>query len=58
MKKIARFFIGVKSEMAKVRWPIKNEMVKYSIATVAFVILFCAIFSVTDIVIAGLRTIV
>ena len=29
MKKLARFFIGVKSEMKKVRWPLKKEMIKY-----------------------------
>lgn len=56
MKKLARFFIGVKSEMKKVRWPLKKEMIKYSIATVVFVIFFCMIFSLTDIIIAGLRT--
>ena len=40
MKKIAKFFVGVKKEMAKVRWPNKKEMITYSIATISFVLIF------------------
>ena len=41
-----RFMIfcnGVKSEAKKVRWTSKKDMVKYSIATIVFMI-FCSIF--------------
>ncbi len=31
---------GVKSEFKKVRWPNKKEMLKYSIATISFIIFF------------------
>ena len=31
---------GVKSEFKKVRWPSKKEMVKYSIATITFILFF------------------
>jgi preprotein translocase subunit SecE len=58
MKKIAKFFIGVKKEMIKVRWPKKKEMVTYSIATIIFVIFFALFFSVLDVTIAGLKTLV
>ncbi len=34
------WFKGVKSEFKKVRWPSKKEMVKYSIATIIFIIFF------------------
>lgn len=34
----------VKSEMKKVKWPTKKEMVKYTISTLAFVILFALFF--------------
>lgn len=37
------FINGVKSETAKVRWTSKNDMIKYSIATIVFII-FCSIF--------------
>lgn len=34
----------VKNEMKKVKWPTKKEMVKYTISTLAFVILFALFF--------------
>ncbi len=34
------WFHGVKSEFKKVRWPNKKEMLKYSIATISFIIFF------------------
>ena len=37
------FCNGVKSEFLRVHWPNKSDMVKYSIATVFFII-FCALF--------------
>lgn len=37
------FCHGVKSEFNKVHWPSKKDMVKYSIATIIFVI-FCGLF--------------
>lgn len=37
------FCHGVKSEFKKVHWPSKKDMVKYSIATIFFII-FCALF--------------
>lgn len=37
------FCHGVKSECSKVHWPGKNDMLRYSIATIGFII-FCALF--------------
>lgn len=37
------FCHGVKSEFSKVHWPSKKDMVRYSIATIFFII-FCALF--------------
>ena len=37
------FCHGVKSEFNKVHWPSRKDMVKYSIATIVFVI-FCGLF--------------
>ncbi len=37
------FCHGVKSETAKVHWPGKNDMIKYSVATIVFII-FCSLF--------------
>lgn len=52
MKKIAQFFIGVKGEMKKVKFPNKKEMTTYSIATLAFILIFAVFFSMTDFVLA------
>lgn len=40
MKKIMEFFKNVKKEMKKVKWPSKKDMVKYSLATIIFIIFF------------------
>lgn len=37
------FVNGVKSETGKVRWTSKSDMIKYSIATIIFII-FCSLF--------------
>lgn len=37
------FCHGVKSEISKVHWPGKNDMVRYSIATIVFIV-FCSLF--------------
>ena len=48
MKAIARFFVNVKKEMKKVRWPKKGEMIKFSTATIVIVCLFMVFFSCID----------
>ena len=50
MKSIARFFVNVKKEMQMVRWPKKKEMIKYSIATISFILLFMVFFACADII--------
>ena len=41
---------GVKSEFKKVRWPSKKEMIKYSIATICFIIFFALFFWIIELV--------
>ena len=41
--KFMNFCHGVKSEGKKVRWTSKKDMVKYSIATIVFIV-FCSLF--------------
>lgn len=48
MKAIARFFVNVKKEMKKVRWPKKKEMIKFSIATLIVICFFMLFFSLSD----------
>ena len=52
------FFTGVRKEMKKVRWPLKKEMIKYSIATLSFIIFFALFFTLGDLIIAGLKMLV
>ena len=48
MKKIARFFVNVKKELKKVRWPKKKEMIKLSVATIGVLCFFMLFFSCID----------
>jgi len=58
MKKLARFFISVKGELKKVRWPNKKEMITYSSATLVFILVFALFFSLTDFILANLKVLV
>ena len=59
-KKIKKesFFKGVEKEMGKVRWPLKKEMIKYSVATLSFIIFFGIFFTLGDLIIAGFKMLV
>ncbi len=48
MKSIARFFVSVKKEMKKVRWPKKKEMITFSFATILIIGFFMVYFSCID----------
>ena len=52
------FFKGVRKEMKNVRWPLKKEMVKYSIATLSFIVFFALFFAACDFIIAGIKMLV
>ena len=58
MKKIAKFFNNIKKEMQKVRWPNKKEMITYSLATIAVMIIFGAFFTAVDLISAGIKMLI
>ena len=58
MKKIRKFFEEVNKELKKVRWPNKKEMIKYSVATISFVIFFAVFFYLIDLTVAFIKTLV
>ena len=58
MRKVKQFFDEVKKELKKVRWPNRKEMLKYSVATISFVIFFALFFYLIDIAVAFIRTLV
>ena len=55
MKKMRAFLIDVKKELKKVKWPSKKNMVTYSVATISFIIFFALFFTMSDMVLAGLK---
>lgn len=48
---IKNWFKGVVSEFKKVRWPSKKEMIKYSIATIVFILFFALFFYIIEVII-------
>ena len=48
---ISSFLNGVKSEAKKVTWTSKNNLIKFSIATLVFMLFICLFFVATDAVI-------
>ena len=48
---IKKWFKEVFSEFKKVRWPDKKEMIKYSIATIMFILFFALFFYIIELAI-------
>lgn len=49
------FFKSVRHELSKVTWPSKRNMVKYSIATIIFIIFFALYFYCIELLMAWLK---
>lgn len=49
---LKEFFDGVKNETKKIIWTSKKNLVKYSIATLGFMLFICLFFVATDLIIA------
>ncbi len=49
------FFKSVRAEFKKVRWPNKKEMIKYSIATIVFVLFFGIFFYLIEVMMWALK---
>ncbi len=56
--KIGIFINGVKSEFHKIHWTSKSNMVKYSIATIFFILFCSAYFYLVDVLFALVRSII
>ena len=56
MKKIIDYFKGVKKELSRIKWTSKKDLLKYSVASILFVIFFGVFFYVIDLVVAVLRS--
>lgn len=51
------FCHGVKSEFSKVHWPGRKDMIKYSVATILFVIFCSLFFYLIDVIFALIQSI-
>lgn len=49
---LKNYFADVKQEATKVMWTSKSSLIKYSIATLGFVLFICLFFVGTDLIIA------
>ena len=58
MKKLARFFVGVKEEMKKVKWPEKKQMIENSIATLSCILIFGLFFTGLDLIFSALKMVI
>ena len=56
MKKIVDYFKGIKKEVSRIKWTNKKELLKYSIASIVFVIFFGVFFYAIDLLVAVLRS--
>ena len=56
--KMMGYFRGVRKEIKRIRWTTGKELVKYSIATITFVLFFTLYFYVVDVAVAVLRSLV
>lgn len=52
MARFLTFCNGVKSEFKKVHWTAKNDMLKYSIASIFFIVFFSLFFYLIDVLFA------
>lgn len=50
------FFNGVKSEFKKVHWTPKNDMIKYSVASIIFILFCSGFFYLIDVIFALIRS--
>ncbi len=58
MSKIHDSLVEIKKETKKVKWPSKKDMIKYSVATISFVVFFAIFFIASDAILAGLKMLV
>ena len=56
MKKIFDYFKGIKKEISRIKWTNEKDLLKYSVASIVFVIFFGLFFYAIDFVVAILRS--
>lgn len=49
------YFVGVRNELSKVKWPSKKEVFKYTMATIVFVLILVGFFLLMSALMAWIR---
>ncbi len=49
------YFVGVKNELSKVKWPTKKEVFKYTVATIIFIIILVLFFILMSLIISFIK---
>ncbi len=55
-EKFMTFCHGVKDEFTRVHWPSKNDMLKYSVAAILFIVFFALFFYAIEVIFALIQT--
>ena len=55
-KKIKEYFKGVSKEISRIRWTNRKDLIKYSTATLVFMVFFSVFFYAVDLLVALLRS--
>lgn len=56
LTKFRIFCNGVKDEFNRVHWPSKKDMLKYSVATIVFIVFFALFFYLIEVIFALIQT--
>lgn len=56
MKKLIEYFKGVKKEISRIKWTSRNELIKYSVSTIVFMLFFGVFFYLIDFLSALVRS--
>lgn len=56
LTKFKIFCNGVKDEFNRVHWPSKKDMLKYSVATIVFIVFFALFFYLIEVIFALIQT--
>ena len=49
------YFAGIRSELAKVKWPSKKEVIKYTIATIVFSLILVGFFVLLNLLMSFIK---
>lgn len=56
LNSIGKYFKGVKKEISRIRWTTGKELLKYSLTTVAFMLVLGVYFYAIDLLVSLLRS--